>query len=618
MNSAFGLCSNLTIADDAGVPDLSNVTDMSYMFEEAVLNGDISDWNVSKVTNMESMFIYSDFNQDISDWNVSKVTNMESMFSSSDFNQDISDWDVGKVTNMNGMFIDSDFNQDISNWNVSSVTDMNGMFIDSDFNQDISNWDVSSVTDMNGMFSEASFNQDISNWDVSSVTDMKAMFRFSDFNQDISNWNVSSVTEMWRMFSSSDFNQDISNWDISSVTEMEAMFKDNTSMSSENYDKLLIGWSTKTSEEARIPSNITFGAPAHYSCAGKDARAILTGTYRWNITEDELVELRAEMMTLPKVTSQCIALLTPTATTGCSGSDGTMITAVTDDSFSVGSETTITWTYTHNSKSITQTQTVNITGDNTAPAPKNGVAGGSLDAITQECKLEAAELPVPKAMDTCDGEIDGTHNVAADAFPITTNTNIEWTYTDNAGNTATQTQTVNITGDNTAPAPKKGVAGGSLAVITQECKLEEAELPVPKAMDTCDGGEIDGTHNVAADAFPITTNTNIEWTYTDDAGNTATQTQDVTIQDTTDPLPGMDLEALTVDCGEITSGDDLNLKAPTATDNCDGSIKGSHNITDFPITSEITITWTFTDEAGNTSEQTQEVTIEDNTDPLPG
>ncbi|MBC6401021.1 MAG: DUF285 domain-containing protein, partial [Ekhidna sp.] len=194
MNRAFGLCSNLTIADDAGVPDLSNVTDMSYMFEEAVLNGDISDWNVSKVTNMESMF------------------------SSSDFNQDISDWDVGKVTNMNGMFIDSDFNQDISNWNVSSVTDMDGMFRLSDFNQDISNWDVSSVTNMESMFSSSNFNQDISNWDVSSVTDMDAMFRLSDFNQDISNWNVSSVTDMWRMFSSSDFNQDISNWDISSVT----------------------------------------------------------------------------------------------------------------------------------------------------------------------------------------------------------------------------------------------------------------------------------------------------------------------------------------------------------------------------------------------------------------
>ncbi|MBC6427141.1 MAG: T9SS type A sorting domain-containing protein, partial [Ekhidna sp.] len=48
---------------------------------------------------------------------------------------------------------------------------------------------------------------------------------------------------------------------------------------------------------------------------------------------------------------------------------------------------------------------------------------------------------------------------------------------------------------------------------------------------------------------------------------------------------------------------------PTATDNCDGSIMGSHNITDFPITSDITITWTFTDEAGNTAEQTQAVTI---------
>ncbi|MBC6401885.1 MAG: T9SS type A sorting domain-containing protein, partial [Ekhidna sp.] len=107
----------------------------------------------------------------------------------------------------------------------------------------------------------------------------------------------------------------------------------------------------------------------------------------------------------------------------------------------------------------------------------------------------------------------------------------------------------------------------------------------------------------------ITSNTSITWTYTDSEGNTATQMQDVIIDDNTDPMPGMDLEALTVDCGEITSGDELNMEAPTATDNCDGSIMGSHNITDFPITSEITITWTFTDEAGNTAEQTQAVTI---------
>ena len=45
-----------------------------------MFNQDISRWDVSNVENMSSMFEDSDFNNDISRWNVSKVTNKESMF----------------------------------------------------------------------------------------------------------------------------------------------------------------------------------------------------------------------------------------------------------------------------------------------------------------------------------------------------------------------------------------------------------------------------------------------------------------------------------------------------------------------------------------------------------
>ena len=236
MGHAFSEATNMGYrATDA--PDLSGVTDMSYMFAGArSFNSNLSSWDVSSVTDMSYMFAKArSFDGDISSWDVSSVTDMSYMFANArSFDGDISSWDVSSVTDMAWMFTKTSFSDGyISSWNVSSVTDMSGMFYDTFyFDGDLSSWDVSSVTDMYGMFGSASsFDGDLSSWDVSSVTDMYGMFvDASSFDGDISSWNVSSVTDMHDMFgSASSFDGDLSSWNVSSVTDMYGMFVDASS-----------------------------------------------------------------------------------------------------------------------------------------------------------------------------------------------------------------------------------------------------------------------------------------------------------------------------------------------------------------------------------------------------
>jgi len=84
--------------------DVSQVTDMSRLFEKSTFNGDISKWDVSHVLDMHFMFSESKFNGDISNWNVSKVQDMARMFKNSQFNGDISNWNVAKKTDKTNMF----------------------------------------------------------------------------------------------------------------------------------------------------------------------------------------------------------------------------------------------------------------------------------------------------------------------------------------------------------------------------------------------------------------------------------------------------------------------------------------------------------------------------------
>tara|TARA_R110001632_G_scaffold205636_1_gene329443 strand:+ start:139 stop:1422 length:1284 start_codon:yes stop_codon:yes gene_type:complete len=166
--------------------------------------------------------------------------------------------------------------------------------------QGCENWDISNCTDI-GAFATNNpfFNSNVAIWDTANVTKMDNVFKdASNFNQPIGVWDTSSVTKMNQMLNgATSFNQDISNWNIlnmSSFPGMDAMLND-SGMSTENYSKWLISCANQVSGNSDLPSgvflgagsiqynNTTYGSGTYTDAV--NARAYLTGTASWNITD---------------------------------------------------------------------------------------------------------------------------------------------------------------------------------------------------------------------------------------------------------------------------------------------------------------------------------------------
>ena len=112
MEKAFYGCTSLVSA--MGVPDISNVTNMSYMFNgcTSLTNLDVSGWDTSNVTGMYYMFngCTSLTNLDVSGWDTSNVTGMYYMFTNcSTLDVDVSGFDITALTDASGMMQGSGF-----------------------------------------------------------------------------------------------------------------------------------------------------------------------------------------------------------------------------------------------------------------------------------------------------------------------------------------------------------------------------------------------------------------------------------------------------------------------------------------------------------------------------
>lgn len=121
--------------------------------------------------------------------------------------------------------------------------------------------------------------------DFSYIQNMSGMFENCVlFNGKLDNIDVSNATTMANMFkNANNFNQDISSWDISKVYTMEEMFSN--SLSSDNYNLLLIQWSKLSSHIPNVKFDI--GSTKHSSDEALSARNILTSSpNNWKINDD--------------------------------------------------------------------------------------------------------------------------------------------------------------------------------------------------------------------------------------------------------------------------------------------------------------------------------------------
>ena len=267
------------------------------------------------------------------------------------------------------------------------------------------------------------------------------------------------------------------------------------------------------------------------------------------------------------------------------------------ESFPLG-ETVVTWTATDTSgNTASDTQLVTVL-DTTVPSidmPENIVmeATGLHDNIV---KLDTI---------TADDNV-GVILITNDAPPMFDLgvTIVSWTISDNAGNAATAQQQVSLV-DTTIPTI---TSPNDIQIEAISKNSNIIEIGIAIASDTIQLGEIS---NDAPESFPLG-ETVVTWTATDTSGNTASDTQLVTVLDTTAPSISQ-LEDIIVDATSPTSNV-VELTSPISGDIISDVIINNNAPNAFPF-GETVVTWSVEDESGNISYTDHKVIVVDNSPP---
>ena len=281
--------------------------------------------------------------------------------------------------------------------------------------------------------------------------------------------------------------------------------------------------------------------------------------------------------------------------------DVSEIDSVTNDApevFPLG-ETIVTWTATDtsgNSASDTQVIIIEDTIQPEISGPENivleitGISGNIVD-IGQATALDQVDVEPMISND------------APEFFPLG-ETIVTWTATDASGNFATFSQIISII-DSTAPELTSPVN------IIQEAEDMASNSVILGDAQSSDIVGVLAIENDAPEFFPFG-ETIVTWTATDTSGNSSSDTQLVTVVDTTAPNITQ-LEDITVDATSATSNQ-IELVLPTV-DDAISDVTITNDAPDVYPFGETIITWSAEDESGNLSYTNQKIIVVDNSPP---
>lgn len=218
------------------------------------------------------------------------------------------------------------------------------------------------------------------------------------------------------------------------------------------------------------------------------------------------------------------------------------------------------------------------------------------------------------ATDNCDASLDIVQSPVAGATISGTTNSVTLTVTDDEGNLSQVSFNVSVE-DNTDPVITS-THNDQILVAGENCN---ANLPDyigdVEATDNCDA-TLDITQSPATGTTISGATNTITLTVTDDAGNTAQVSFNVSVDDNTNPVVSCPADlTVTVPSGDSYTVDGTALDA-TATDNCGIASLLNNSNSDVSLDGEIfgagvhTIQWTATDNSGNTAGCSVNLTVE--------
>ncbi|MGJ8593628.1 MAG: gliding motility-associated C-terminal domain-containing protein [Aquaticitalea sp.] len=231
------------------------------------------------------------------------------------------------------------------------------------------------------------------------------------------------------------------------------------------------------------------------------------------------------------------------------------------------------------------------------------------------------------ASDSCSGVTwTNNFNEISNECGETGSASVTFTATDECGNTATATATFTI--EDTTPPTIDTIATN----LTVECdgngNLDDlndwlASQGGASASDSC--SSITWTHNFGelSNECGATGSASVTFTATDDCGNNATTTATFTIEDTTNPVLDIEATNIVVECdgsgnnGAIEEWLNNNGNA-SASDSCSATVTWTNDYAGAAsdCSAPVSVTFTATDECGNSVSTTATYTIQDSVPPV--